>query len=273
MRKSDCVCGGVTVKMYIVLKVLRLFNKKCAPRVSVLMPAYNCAAFIAESIESILNQTFRDFEFIIINDGSTDATADVIREYASRDTRIRFIDNVKNAGIVAVLNQGMDLCRGEYVARMDADDIAAPARFMKQVAFMDAHPRCGVCGTGYQCFGCFNDTYIRPTYVGPIDLLTGCLIGHPTAMMRRAMFNKYNLRYDPDFQFCEDYELWSRAMRHMDLCNVPEILLRYRAHTGCVSCKNERKQKMDSLRVQRRIIEYLSGDVENRKKLIKYFCE
>ena len=101
------------------------------PKVSVLMPAYNSEKYIAEAIESILNQTFSDFEFIIINDGSTDKTAEIVNGYARADKRIKFINNKKNQGLIAVLNQGLDLCRGEYIARMDSDDIAINDRLEK----------------------------------------------------------------------------------------------------------------------------------------------
>ncbi|MBD5391310.1 glycosyltransferase family 2 protein [bacterium] len=239
---------------------------------SVLMPAYNCDAFITESIESILNQTFADFEFIIINDGSRDATADVIRKYVARDTRIRFIDNAFNAGIVSALNTGMNMCRGEYIVRMDADDISMPDRIAKQVAFMDANPRCGVLGSWYHIFGEYERTMTRPSRVGMIDLLSGCLIGHPTVMLRRAMFDKYNLRYAPEFQFCEDYELWSRAILHMDFCNIQEVLLRYRAHRASITYAHSRKQLDDTARVQKRIAEYLSSRTDVQEKLIKTFC-
>ena len=105
------------------------------PKVSVLMPAYNSEKYIAEAIETILNQTFSDFEFIIINDGSTDKTAEIVNGYARADKRIKFINNNKNQGLIAVLNQGLDLCRGEYIARMDSDDIAINDRLSPLLAF------------------------------------------------------------------------------------------------------------------------------------------
>ena len=133
------------------------------PKVSVLMPAYNSEAFVAEAIESILNQTYTDFEFIIINDGSTDKTAEIIDEYAKNDSRIKFINNHKNQGLIAVLNQGLDLCTGEYVARMDSDDISMPQRFEKQVQYMDEHQEVGILGTWIDFFPTTTMQGVGPT--------------------------------------------------------------------------------------------------------------
>ena len=178
------------------------------PKISVLMPAYNVEKYIAESIESILNQTFTDFEFLIINDGSTDGTAQIIKEYAKKDKRIRFIDNKKNQGLIAVLNQGLDLCTGEYIARMDSDDISLPERFAKQVEYMEMHPECGLLGTAGQNFGADTNTYYSPEHVDMFDLLRGVGFYHPSVMMRKSVMDKYNLRYDPRYYLVEDWRFF-----------------------------------------------------------------
>ena len=120
------------------------------PKISVVMPAYNAENYIREAIDSILAQTFRDFEFLIIDDGSTDHTVEIIRSYS--DSRIRLYQNERNMGVAATLNRGLDLARGEYIARMDADDISLPERFAKQAAYMDAHPDVAVCGSNIILF-------------------------------------------------------------------------------------------------------------------------
>ena len=120
------------------------------------MPAYNAEKYINEAIDSILAQTFTDFEFIIIDDGSTDSTCAIVESYS--DSRIRFFKNEHNLGVAATLNRGLDLARGEYIARMDADDISLPTRFEKQAAYMDSHPDVVVCGTGVECFGARHET-------------------------------------------------------------------------------------------------------------------
>ena len=121
------------------------------PKISVVMPAYNAEKYIGEAIESILNQTFKDFEFIIINDGSVDHTKEIIREY--NDPRIVLLENDKNRGIVLSLNKGLDAATGKYIARMDADDIALKNRFERQVEYLDEHKDIGVLGTGICTFG------------------------------------------------------------------------------------------------------------------------
>ena len=175
------------------------------PRISVILPAYNAEKTIIESIDSVLNQTFADFEFIIINDGSTDNTANIIKEYAKEDKRIKFIDNKKNQGIVPVLNQGIDLCRGEYIARMDSDDISLPTRFGKQIEYMEKHAECGVLGTNFQCFGNSSDVVQKPKRIKILNIIKGQFVGHPTVMLRKSIIDKYNFRYDVNYKHAEDF--------------------------------------------------------------------
>jgi glycosyltransferase involved in cell wall biosynthesis len=222
-------------------------------RISVLMPVYNSEKHIAEAIQSILNQTFTDYEFIIINDGSTDKTVEIIREYD--DPRIKLIDNTKNQGLIAVLNQGIDLAQGEYIARMDADDISLPTRFEKQIAFMDVHPDVGVLGTWVLKFGdCKNHIRKRKKKVGLWQLVTCAIVVHPTTMLRKSLFDKYNLRYDPEYVACEDYDLWARASRYTTIANLQEVLLHYRWHTSNVSKIHRQIQKENASRVRRNIL-------------------
>jgi glycosyltransferase involved in cell wall biosynthesis len=120
-------------------------NNKISPKISVVMPVYNGKEYLALAVESILRQTFADFEFIIINDGSTDNSADIAASY--EDPRIKLLHNDKNLGLIPSFNRGLENSRGEYIARMDADDIAFPDRFKKQVAFLDDHPDIALCGS------------------------------------------------------------------------------------------------------------------------------
>ena len=121
------------------------------PKVTVLMPVYNARFYLSKAISSIINQTFKDFEFLIFNDGSTDNSADII--YSYNDRRIRFFNSEQNFGYVYHLNYGIEIAKGEYIARMDADDISFPTRLEKQVAFMDKNPEVGVCGTWFKIYG------------------------------------------------------------------------------------------------------------------------
>jgi glycosyltransferase involved in cell wall biosynthesis len=228
---------------------------KTSPKVSVVLPVYNSAAHLAEAVRSILTQTFRDFECMIINDGSTDQSAEIVRSF--RDSRMVLVDNLANSGLVAALNQGLDLARGEYVARMDADDIALPERL---VGFMDAHPEVGVLGTWFQSFGTHDYVCRHPRRVRYLDLLAGCAIGHSTVMLRKAAFDRHRLRYDPAYEACEDYELWARAICHMELANLPEVLLRYRCHDQNITVVKKRLMTENTRRVRRRLLAFLTDD-------------
>jgi glycosyltransferase involved in cell wall biosynthesis len=208
------------------------------PRISVIFPAYNAEAYIAEAIESILNQTFTDFELIILNDGSTDSTPDIIKKYADSDRRIVFVDNKKNRGLIAVLNQGLDMARGEYIARMDSDDISLPARFEKQVAYLDQNPDVGVLGTLIHGFGAVEASGIQIPVVTVFDLLRQNYIAHPSVMMRKSIIDKYELRYNPDYKHCEDMELWSRMILLTKFHNIMEVLLMYRISGNNISTQN-----------------------------------
>ena len=198
-----------------------------APRVTVLMPVYNAERTLREAIDSILSQTFTDFEFLIIDDGSTDSSAEIVRSYT--DPRIRLLPNERNLKITATLNRGLDIAQGEYIARMDADDISLPERLAKQVAFLDAHPEVGIVGTWAQAFGEAHFQIPHPTDPERIraKLLFDSPLTHPSVMMRRAFLKTHNLRYLPLGHF-EDYELWQRSARLFPFANIPEYLLSYR---------------------------------------------
>jgi glycosyltransferase involved in cell wall biosynthesis len=131
-----------------------------SPYVTVLMPVYNTEMYLKEAIDSILNQTFRDFEFIVINDGSTDSTSDIIESYS--DPRIIYLQNEKNLGVATSLNKGLSIAKGTYIARMDGDDVSRCDRLEKQVAFMDANPEIGVCGTWLETIGDRNEVWSPP---------------------------------------------------------------------------------------------------------------
>lgn len=201
-----------------------------APLISVLMPVYNGENFLSEAIDSILNQTFTNFEFVIINDGSIDGTEAILRRYEGADSRLR-VYHQENRGIANSLNRGIELCRGEYIARMDADDISLPSRFEKQVSFMEKHHRVGVCGTWIKVIGKSSEYILQyPQNHSMIrcQLIFGTAIAHPTAFMRRAFFIQHALRYLKPH--AEDYDLWVRCAKHFELANINEVLLLYRIH-------------------------------------------
>lgn len=201
------------------------------PRVTVLMPVYNAGQYIEEAMKSILSQTFRNYEFLIINDGSTDNSPDVIRKFS--DTRIRFVENESNMRLSGTLNKGIRLARGEYIARMDADDISLPTRFEKQVGFLDQNPDVALCGTWYSVFGTTRKmTHRLPTSQKEIEcyLLFNPSFGHPTVMFRKSAFVTRELWFDEEYTPAEDYNCWVRFVEHARLANIPEVLLMYRTH-------------------------------------------
>lgn len=208
------------------------------PKVTVLMPVYNCEKYLRESIESILNQTFKDFEFLIINDGSSDKSAEIVESY--KDNRINFVQNEKNIGLAASLNRGLDIAKGEYIARMDADDISLPERLEKQVRFMETNPQIGICGSWIKIFGDINyiGKYTKSHKNIISSLFTTCPLAHPTVIFRKELFNQYNLRYNPDFIVAQDYELWARASKHIVFENIQEVLLNYRTNPNQLIGKN-----------------------------------
>lgn len=202
-----------------------------SPRVTVLMPAYNAEKFLLESIGSILDQTFKDFEFLIIDDGSTDGSAEIIRSYS--DPRIRFVQNTENLKLTATLNAGLALARGEYIARMDADDFSLPERLAKQVMFLDTHPAVGIVGVWAQAFGEAHFKIPHPADSERIraKLLFDTALVHPAVLMRRTFLDSQCLRYAPLGHF-EDYDLWQRAARLFPLANLAENLFCYRVSSG-----------------------------------------
>ena len=210
--------------------------EKQTPKISVIMPAYNAEQYISEAIESILNQTYSNFEFIIIDDGSTDRTVEMVQSYS--DPRIRFVQNEHNLGVAATLNRGLKLATGEYIARMDADDIALNNRFEIQVAFMDTHPEVTVLGTAIEKFGMEHGTVLFSEHHEDlkIDLLFSCCFAHPSVMMRAETLRHNGFRYDPAFSRMEDYDLWDRISVNHQLSALPDVLLRYRIHASQVTC-------------------------------------
>jgi glycosyltransferase involved in cell wall biosynthesis len=195
------------------------------------MPAYNSALYIEEAVSSILVQTFSDFELIVIDDGSCDATATSLARYASKDSRIVLAPNTGNRGLVYTLNKGLSLARGEYIARMDSDDISTRERLERQVNFLDANSRVGICGGSVEFFGHGSGVWKFPLEDGALraSLLFSTPFAHPAVIMRKSLFGPRGLRY-PETPFAEDYALWVQAAAVTNFANLPDVLLRYRMH-------------------------------------------
>ena len=214
-----------------------------SPPLSVAMSVYNGERFLIAAIESVLAQTFGDYEFLILDDGSTDATPQILRDYASKDARIRPIIR-ENRGLVASLNQLLEEARAPLVARMDADDICQPERFALQIAFMEANPDHGVIGSWSEDI----DEQDRGFPIGGADhpithtdflhniRFGGPLLVHPGVMYRRDLVRGQG-GYHKASLHCEDLDLWLRLASVTRIANIPERLIRYRHYAGQVSKK------------------------------------
>jgi glycosyltransferase involved in cell wall biosynthesis len=224
-----------------------------APRVSVLMPVFNGEAFLRQSVDSILAQTFRDFELIVVDDGSSDESYSLLAEYAQLDERVKLIRNDINIGIAGTLNNGLRECRGEYIARMDADDVSLPQRLEKQLAFMDRSPDVGLCGALFRLCGAAEQVSKYPSSDAGIKiehLLRDSAIGHPTVFMRRTLLETPDHRYRQEDFPAEDLWLWIRLGLVTKLANLPEVLLNYRVHPEQISNTKRGLQRIKALSAQ-----------------------
>lgn len=201
--------------------------------VTVLMPVYNAEKFLAEAIDSILSQSFTDFEFLIIDDGSTDNSASIVRSYS--DSRINLVQNEKNLGITKTLNKGIEIASGDLIARMDADDISYPDRLAQQHEYLTDHLDCCLVGTKVRIISedgkssWIDDSKAEYTYY---NLAFHCSIYHPTVMFRKEIVTKAGGYVLP---YAEDYELWCRLVKNNKLHVLPQVLLDYRMASSSIS--------------------------------------
>jgi glycosyltransferase involved in cell wall biosynthesis len=227
-------------------------------RLTVIMPVRNGEKYLRPAIDSLLGQTFPDFELLILDDGSTDGSAGIVESYT--DSRIRLVRKEGGPGLAATLNLGLDLSRGEYIARMDCDDISLPNRLAAQVDFLERHPGIGICGCWVKCIGEGK----RKVWRYPSDPETArCLLlfrtplAHPTVVMRRDLLERSGLRYDPALRRAQDFDLWARASRCFGISNVPRVLFLYRLHCQQVGALYAEEQRFFSNHVWRAQLEKL----------------
>lgn len=200
------------------------------PLISILMPVFNGEKYLKDAIDSILTQTYTHFEFIIVNDGSTDSSDHIIKSY--KDPRIRYVVNKQNIGLDTTLNSALAIAKGVYIARMDADDISFPTRLEKQVAYMEQHPTCVMVGTQYINMDASRKMYEVGAQLQDNDeihviiqsLNTFC---HGSVMFRASFMKKNNITYNHDYAPYEDYELWTRIAKLGAVANLPEVLYAY----------------------------------------------
>jgi glycosyltransferase involved in cell wall biosynthesis len=255
MLPNTLVIAG---SIYQIARILNYSNKMTHPLVSILMPVYNAEKYLREAAESILSQTFSDFEFIALNDGSSDDSGAILFEYEKKDARVVFRNFEENRGLPALLNIGMSMARGRYLARMDADDVSFPTRLQEQVDFMESHPEVDICGTWVELIGARQGE----RWQHPVDhasiyarMLFNDALAHPTVMMRVSSIRKHNLLYDEKSMYIEDYDLWSRALPKLQVSNLGQVLLKYRVHAQGISVKYRVEQIQAHDVVYRRLLE------------------
>ena len=234
-------------------------TKPAPPLVSVVLPVYNAQAYLSEAIESILEQDYKHFEFIIIDDGSSDDSSNIIKKYIG-DKRVKHIVLRQNIGISLALNFGIEMAKGKYIARMDADDIAVPHRFSTQVEFMEKHNDYVVCGSSVIFFNEHSEQ-CRAIFPSSNEEIRAALsffshhISHPTVMMRTDTIKDHKLAYSTSHLYAEDYHLWSKIIKLGKLYNFKEPLLYYRHHKNQISEEYRHKQ----IEVSRSVLkDYLS---------------
>ena len=225
--------------------------------ISVILPVYNAEKHLREAIDSILSQSYSHFELFIINDGSTDSTEQIIQSYT--DPRIKCIKNEKNLGLIATLNKGIELSTGEFIARMDADDISLPQRFEKQIAFMQKNPDVGAAGSWYYNFskkGRSEHTLSsNSAELQSILLFNSCLC-HPSVIIRKSVLTTNNIKYHSACKHAEDYDLWIEISKVCKLSNVPEFLFKYRTHEEQVTNQHNSIQKESAAIIRKNYLAY-----------------
>ena len=230
------------------------------PELTVLMPVFNSEKYLADAIDSMLAQTFADFEFLILDDGSTDNSVAIIQSY--QDTRIRFYRNEKNMGITPTLNKGIELATTDYIARMDADDISYPDRLQKQFTYLKAHPDCALVSALVRVISEDGQFIRQDRFKSELfyyNLTFSCWIYHPTVMYRKQAVEKVK-RYST--AYAEDYELFWQLSRHFKLYNLPEVLLDYRVTDQSLHqvLKKQEYEIAEQEQVLRNIRYYTSSD-------------
>lgn len=234
-------------------------------KITVLMPVYNSEAYLAAAMQSVLNQSFADFEFLIIDDGSVDGSVEIVKTFA--DNRVSLLHNGQRLGVAATLNKGLELAGSEYVARMDADDISEPDRLMRQFEFMERSPEIGVSGSWVRMFADGERGHLirYPLEADTIRayILFNNPLAHPVVMMRRGMLQERGLRYDSLCGAGQDYELWSRCLPRVAVRNIGRPLLSWRVNKEGVTQKDNSGSNRTALSVQRRELAKIGIDADD----------
>lgn len=234
------------------------------PSISVLMPVYNAGQYLDESISSILKQSYTNFEFLIFNDGSTDNSVAVIEKYLAADSRIKLFDSRENKGYLVHLNEGLRIAKGEFIARMDSDDISMPSRFEKQIKRLTTESA-DIIGSNVILWN-GNKKYAGKKSRQALthteletQMFFGIPVYHPAVLFKREMVDNGDYYYDGEFYPAEDYELWSRLLRRYRFANIKEPLLCYRVSSWQISNQKKTVQQNNAFRAKCNYIVSITG--------------
>lgn len=247
------------------------------PLVSVIIPVYNANGFLPSAIESILSQIYRNFEVIAIDDGSVDNSYQILKSYAKRDSRLRVYKNQRNLNISNTLNRGIKLARGQYIARMDADDLAHPKRLSRQIKFMKSHPEVVILGGQVKTIDINNKIIGRKLFPKTDQQIREALfttnpIQHPTAIINRALLPKNFAWYNPSLPPAEDYDLFFRLGQYGLYRNLDRFVLKYRQYLGSETFKNPIKT-FDVTRRVRKLARTKYGYVPTTRALVTHYLQ
>ena len=231
-------------------------------KVTILLPAYNAALYLRDSLDSIMRQAFKDFDVLLIDDGSMDDTSKIAIEYSNIDRRIKYYKNEKNIGLIKTLNKGLSLAKGEYIVRMDADDIMFDDRLYKQVKYMDSNPECCVCGGQMEYIGGLTGMapILPQKYEDLLYLsLINCPLYHPTTIIRNSAIKQFGLKYNDSYKHAEDYKFWSDIIfsHPNSIANIKDVVLFYRISNNQITAKYSDEQDLISKIVRRENVQHV----------------
>ena len=241
------------------------------PEISILMPIYNAEAFLKETVDSILRQTFTDYELLAMDDGSTDRSAEIIRSY--NDSRIQYV--LCPHDFIATLNRGIEMAQGKYIARMDHDDQMMPDRLQIQYDFMEQHPEIAACGSYMQTFGADSRTIQVLTEHDDIIqyMLQGNPMANPTGFIRRSVLMEHGIRHEDGYSFADDFKLWSEIAKVGRLANIPKILTKYRTSNKQASVINYAPMMAATCVIQYEMLQHFLGAFEPVEELGQMVAE
>lgn len=239
-------------------------------KLTVIMPVYNGEKYLVEAIESVLNQTFADFDLLVLNDNSSDSTSEILENFCKKDDRVKVITKLKNEGPANLRNEGIEKANSPLIALLDADDIALPTRFEKQIQVLEADNELALCGTWFTIFGDKKEKIIKHAVAHDdlkVQFLHSCGLGNSTVMFKKSAIK--DLRFEHEYVPAEDYGLWSEFIANSKFYNIPESLVRYRWHPGNISQTKEENLRVAEIAIKKRQLTRLGID-QNSNTAIYY---